>query len=70
VSNQARQDFRDCIGRWCSVASRLLGWRPDEFWQATPRELANALADPDDAENMAPPSRDLIAQLIERDSNG
>ena len=26
-------------------AARLLGWRPDEFWRATPAELANAIAD-------------------------
>jgi len=25
------------------VAARLLGWRPDEFWRATPAELAGAL---------------------------
>jgi len=24
-------------------AARLLGWRPDEFWHATPAELAAAL---------------------------
>ena len=24
-------------------ATRLLGWRPDEFWRATPAELASAL---------------------------
>jgi hypothetical protein len=27
------------------VAARLLGWRPDEFWSATPAELAAALHD-------------------------
>ena len=27
------------------VAARLLGWRPDEFWRATPAELAAALHD-------------------------
>ena len=25
------------------VAAMLLGWRPDEFWNATPAELALAL---------------------------
>ena len=24
------------------IAARLLGWRPGEFWQATPAELAAA----------------------------
>lgn len=27
----------------CAVAARALGWRPDEFWNATPAELAAAL---------------------------
>lgn len=26
-----------------SAAAALLGWRPDEFWQATPAELVLAL---------------------------
>lgn len=31
---------------WLSgLAARLLGWRPDEFWMATPAELAAALRD-------------------------
>jgi uncharacterized phage protein (TIGR02216 family) len=27
------------------LAARVLGWRPDEFWNATPAELAGVLAD-------------------------
>ena len=27
------------------VAARMLGWRPDEFWAATPAELATAFQD-------------------------
>jgi uncharacterized phage protein (TIGR02216 family) len=27
------------------LATRLLGWRPDEFWRATPMELASAFRD-------------------------
>ena len=29
------------------VAARLLGWRPDEFWRATPAELAAAFGEPE-----------------------
>ena len=25
------------------IAARMLGWRPEEFWAATPAELASAL---------------------------
>lgn len=27
----------------CAIAARALGWRPSEFWAATPAELAAAL---------------------------
>ncbi|MFN3991009.1 MAG: phage tail assembly chaperone [Erythrobacter sp.] len=51
------------------LAARLLGWRPDEFWRATPAELALALADPNGAEAMTPPTRETIARMMERDDN-
>ena len=28
-----------------ALAARLLGWRPADFWDATPAELAASLAD-------------------------
>jgi hypothetical protein len=42
-----RDCFGDCAERLCGAASLLLGWRPDEFWSATPAELATALKAPD-----------------------
>ncbi|WP_311268292.1 phage tail assembly chaperone [Sphingobium sp. WCS2017Hpa-17] len=35
--------FADAAGRLAGVAGWLLGWRPDEFWRATPAELAAVL---------------------------
>jgi len=35
--------FGEAAARLFGAASALLGWRPDEFWGATPRELADAL---------------------------
>lgn len=32
--------------RLCGLAAQGLGWRPAEFWSATPGELAAALAPP------------------------
>jgi uncharacterized phage protein (TIGR02216 family) len=29
--------------RLCGAAAIVLGWRPNEFWEATPAELAMAL---------------------------
>ena len=28
------------------VSARLLGWSPDQFWEATPAELAAAIGEP------------------------
>jgi uncharacterized phage protein (TIGR02216 family) len=35
--------FRDAAVRLAGLAGALLGWRPDEFWRATPAELAAVL---------------------------
>ena len=35
--------FADAAGRLAGIAGWLLGWRPDEFWRATPTELASVL---------------------------
>jgi hypothetical protein len=38
--------FGESAARLNSAASWLLGWRPHEFWNATPAELAMALEAP------------------------
>ena len=35
--------FGESAAQLSSAASLLLGWRPDEFWDSTPAELALAL---------------------------
>lgn len=42
------RDFGRAARRLCALAARLLGWRPDEFWSATPAELAAVLAPPEE----------------------
>lgn len=32
--------FREGAARLAALAALSLGWRPDEFWSATPSELA------------------------------
>lgn len=49
------------------LAARALGWRPAEFWQATPAELATILLPP--AESGEPLSRHDLDQLMERDND-
>jgi uncharacterized phage protein (TIGR02216 family) len=63
------ENFAVATRRWFPLAARLLGWRPDEFWRATPAELTLALADPNGAETTAPPTRETIARMMERDKN-
>ncbi len=36
--------FSESAGRLAGLAGALLGWRPEEFWAATPAELAAVLA--------------------------
>jgi len=35
--------FADAAARLAGIAGVLAGWRPDEFWRATPTELATLL---------------------------
>jgi uncharacterized phage protein (TIGR02216 family) len=35
--------FSESAARLAGLAGALLGWRPDEFWAATPAELAAVL---------------------------
>jgi hypothetical protein len=35
--------FGEQVVTLAGVAARLVGWRPEEFWAATPAELAAAL---------------------------
>jgi hypothetical protein len=61
--------FATGAARWCSLSARLLGWRPGEFWSATPAELLMALSDPADPACPFPLSREMIARMMERDAH-
>lgn len=61
-------DFGRGALRLAGLAARALGWRPPEFWGATPAELAAAIADP--AGEVLPLSRTEIETLLERESDG
>ena len=60
--------FADMALRCAGLAASSLHWTPDTFWNATPAELLACLAPP--AASDTPPTRDQIAQMIERDDNG
>jgi uncharacterized phage protein (TIGR02216 family) len=61
--------FVHAAGRLAGLAGALLGWRADEFWSATPAELAAVLRAlvGDDAPAA---SRDDLARLMERFPDG
>lgn len=54
--------FKDAAARLAHAASMLLGWRPDEYWNATPAELALAITPPGEA-NEGPPRADIEALM-------
>jgi len=51
--------------RLCAFAARAFGWRPAEFWAATPAELAAILASPGESGGV---SRDDISRMMEQDN--
>lgn len=58
--------FGPMAARLAGLAARLLGWRPDEFWRATPAELMAILAP--EAEAASPLSRQDLNRLMEREN--
>jgi hypothetical protein len=61
--------FSDAAARLAGLAGALLGWRPDEFWKATPAELA-AILDAMAPDARAPASADDLARLKEMFPDG
>ncbi len=58
--------------RLAGIAGAVAGWRPDEFWRATPAELETvltALAGPE-ADAARPPAPTTIAALKEQFPDG
>ncbi|TYC85517.1 phage tail assembly chaperone [Novosphingobium sp. BW1] len=53
--------------RLCALSARLLGWRPHEFWNATPEELATILQPATDAPSQGL-DRATLNAMMERDN--
>lgn len=53
--------------RLAGLTCRLLGWRPDEFWAATPAEVLAILCPEPSAEGR-PLTRTEMNALVERDN--
>jgi uncharacterized phage protein (TIGR02216 family) len=55
--------FGCAAARLAGAAAMLIGWRPKEFWEATPAELAASLQV---GEAIAVPEASEIAELMRR----
>lgn len=62
--------FADGAARLAGLAGALLGWRPSEFWAATPAELATVIAALGGEEGAAPPDAATLAALREMFPDG
>ncbi len=65
--------FSESAVRLAGVSAMLLGWRPDEYWRATPEELATvlaALAETGAGWREAPPDASALARLMEQFPDG
>lgn len=52
------------------VTARALGWRPDDFWAATPADVAAALAAWRDEDDAAGVARTDLAAMMEQFPDG
>ncbi len=61
--------FSDSAVKLAGLAGALLGWRPDEFWKATPAELATVLRAMA-GDEAAPASAEDLERLMEMYPDG
>jgi uncharacterized phage protein (TIGR02216 family) len=62
--------FSDGAARLAGLVGAWLGWRPDEFWRATPAELAAVLAAFAGAPAEVPATAADLARLKEMHPDG
>ena len=62
--------FADRAARLAGIAGLAFGWRPDEFWRATPAELAALVSAARGGDPAVPPEAALIARLMEQFPDG
>lgn len=60
------QGFGSAARQLAGLAAWRLGWRPQEFWAATPAELA-AILQPDASGTSAPLDRAELTRLMEQE---
>lgn len=62
------QNFGEAASRLAGLAAQALGWRPNEFWNATPSDLGLSLRTPEaDADSI---TRTELNSLLENERHG
>lgn len=56
--------------RLAGLVPRLLGWRPDDVWRATPAELAAIFAPEAETGDGTPLTRTELDKLLEQERDG
>ncbi|WP_239807014.1 phage tail assembly chaperone [Croceicoccus hydrothermalis] len=70
MSSAREGTFTSVAERLCGHSAMLLGWRPEEFWETTPAELAcilTAMRSPETGA-VAPLARGEMQRMMERDN--
>ena len=62
--------FADGAARLAGLAGAIAGWRPDEFWRATPAELAAVIGAIAGDSGAAVPDAAELRQLMEMFPDG
>ena len=62
--------FADGAARLAGIAGAILGWRPDEFWRATPVELELVIRALAGGEEAAPADAAQLRRLQEMFPDG
>ena len=66
----AGETFTARAARLAGLSAVLIGWRPDDFWAATPDELAGVLAALMGDDATLPPDMVMLAKLKEQFPDG
>jgi len=63
------RSLRDHVPSLVALAAQYLGWRPSEFWSATPEELRLALSDPARRDSGQALTMAELKHMLERESD-
>jgi hypothetical protein len=69
IKSGVTAEFASAAAQLAGLAGALLGWRPGEFWMATPAELAAVLSALT-PRSEAPAGADVLAELQARFPDG